>query len=164
MIKATSVIACGMCSATCAWGWLLGQCKEGGRGGLTSGVSLIFLGLEYCTHKGGSLLHMVAKQLHPVYTKPAAKNTLSAGTSLAVNLSQRTSLRRSSADRPGQFTQGSIMILAKFSTDCGPRRRNARRTCRGCGKAGSFWTTATQSSLIVSRSVPCLSCHLVFMQ
>jgi len=38
--------------------------KGKGRG-LTSGVSLIFLGLEYCTHKGGSLLHMVAKQLHP---------------------------------------------------------------------------------------------------
>lgn len=37
----------------------------GGGEGLTSGVSLIFLGLEYCTHKGGSLLHMVAKQLHP---------------------------------------------------------------------------------------------------
>ena len=62
--------------------------RKGVRGGLTSGVSLIFLGLEYCTHKGGSLLHMVAKQLHPVYTKPAAKNSLSACTSLAANLSQ----------------------------------------------------------------------------
>ena len=93
----------------------------GGGGGLTSGVSLIFLGLEYCTHKGGSLLHMDEKLLHPLYTKPAAKNTLSAGTSLGVNLSQRISLQRSSADRPGQFTQGSIMILAKYSTNCGPR-------------------------------------------
>ena len=95
--------------------------RKGVGGGFTSGVSLIFLGLEYCTHKGGSLLHMDGKLLHPVYTKPAAKNTLSAGTSFAVNLSQRTSLQRSSADRPGQFTQGSIMLLAKFSTNGGPR-------------------------------------------
>ncbi len=57
--------------------------RKGVGGGLTSGVSLIFLGLEYCTHKGGSLLHIDEKLLHPLYTKPAAKNSLSAGASLA---------------------------------------------------------------------------------
>lgn len=46
----------------------------GGEGdGLTSGVSLIFLGLEYWRHKGGSLLHSLGKLLHPSYTKAATK-------------------------------------------------------------------------------------------
>lgn len=45
---------------------------------LTSAVSLIFLGFEYCTHKGGSRLTSEEKLLQPSYVKPATPDEVDA--------------------------------------------------------------------------------------